>query len=498
MGVCFGLRKIVDSVSKSIKSAIEFIQIVAEKEISPKGKFIGLLIIKYMYMLLTYVALHGRMYVPDVSYGVGFVWWKELIASVVFAVMTFFYTKLHFSKKFVSNVVYLLYVLSYIPMNSAFSLNDASFGFFILSTFYYIAFIVAVYEGDYLSRRISKKWNERKVVKYAGKVPAIQTLERRCSYHDFYVRVFCVAICLLLIIHKIAYNGLNFTLSISSDSVYANRSSYREYTLSISGTPIAYVISIVRNLASIVMPFYTLVSLIRRRPIGVVIGVLSIFFMYSISNQKANLFSLIVAVALYLCYRLKILKSFQKLFTIGIIVYMCMCFVEMLFGDSFSTMYRLLARREMYLPARIATNYYDFFSQNEKLFWRQEAFLLKMFIEPVYDTSVLTLINNNYYAGQVPSPNTGMFAEAYMHFGVAGIVIYPVLLSAIINLLEKVYRPFGTTTGILIAALLSLSLVNVPIVWTETVLGQFLFAFVLWVTTIVPIPRPQKKIFDLF
>ena len=189
MGVCFDLKKIVDSVGKSIKSVIELIQTVAEKEISPRGKFIGLFIIKYMYMLLTYVALHGRMYVSGVSYGVGFVWWKELIASAVFAVMTFFYTKLHFSKKFVSNVVYLLYVLSYIPMNSAFSLNDASFGFFILSTFYYIAFIAAVYEGDYLSRKISKIWNERKVVKCAGKAPAIQTLERSGSYHDFYVRV---------------------------------------------------------------------------------------------------------------------------------------------------------------------------------------------------------------------------------------------------------------------------------------------------------------------
>ena len=132
-------------------------------------------------------------------------------------------------------------------------------------------------------------------------------------------------------------------------------------------------------------------------------------------------------------------------------------------------------RRVFYYPAWLNSLYFEFFDQNAKVMWTQDTFLLQMISSHRYSEGILGAISNYFYHGEVPSPNTGMFAEAYLHWGDLGIAIYPVLLTDVMWFTQKVFSKYGNELSILIAANLVLKLTNVPLVRTDFVLSFILF-----------------------
>ena len=111
-----------------------------------------------------------------------------------------------------------------------------------------------------------------------------------------------------------------------------------------------------------------------------------------------------------------------------------------------------------------------------------------MILPAQYPQGILNSINNHFYQGYVPSPNTGLFAEAYMHFGDFGIVIYPMLLTYLFKISQKTLSFYGNELTILVAVKLVLQLTNVPIVRTD-----FVLSFVLFVLVIRILPRVVLK-----
>ena len=451
---------------------------------TPSTVFLGLLITKVLYILVTLRLLCGEVYSIGVPYNVGFNPVKELIACAIFLPLTFLFTRLKFRSQFASNVLYFLYIVYFIPINSAFSLNNTDYRFLMLSTLHFVLFVAAVFGLDrlFVGRTFKKK--------------APSPLCDKPAFNDFYIRLFCAAVCILFVVHKLMYNGLDFSLNISADTVYTNRETYNQYMRSIAGTPFSYALAIVTNLASMVMPFYVLISLIRKRPLGVLLGVLCALSMYAVSYQKSKLLFLLITFVVYFLYRLTLLENFKKLLTVGIIACLLLCFVEWALRSQ-SSLYTVLIRREMYIPSWMNTIYYDYFSEHAKVLWTQDVFLFKNFLpNGAYAVSPLEIINHTYFAGDVPSPNTGMFAEAYMHFGTVGVFAYPALLSVIVMLSHLVYKPFGEAVGILTVCQLGMSFLNVPITWTYCVLSYFLFTFIVWLVPKVPLPRPKAPVFD--
>ena len=98
-------------------------------------------------------------------------------------------------------------------------------------------------------------------------------------------------------------------------------------------------------------------------------------------------------------------------------------------------------------------------------------------------------MNKEYFAGSIPSPNTGMFGEAYMQLGALGIIVFPILICVFSRVTENVLRQYGKGLSILVAVNLILSLMNIPILRTDFVL-QFVFPlFFLWAVQKVKVNR---------
>lgn len=445
-----------------------FLDRTVRRPVSGWVRLLEFFIIKYLYIFLAVLVLGNATYHGSGNYHVNFVFWHECVASVCFLVVSLIYLRLRIQDFFVSKLMLFLYVLYYIPINSAYSVNNTTFAFFILSNLYFVLLILVVFFlGKFVENRKDPRGRIR--VKPKGRL-----------YENKYVNLICFIVCVLYVIHKIGYNGFEFSLSLVSDEVYTSRAGYQAYLQQISGTLFAYLLVIVRNLAPFLISYYIISALLRRKVIPLITIAICVVSIFSVNGQKSVLFTPILAVAVFICYKLKILKNFDRVFIYGMICLLLVCLGEHFILNS-NSIYMLLIRREMYYPAWLNTLYYDFFSQNDKIMWTQNVFLLQNIFDPVYDLSPLELISNAYYGGVIPSPNTGMFAEAYMHFGVAGTFIYPVLLGTMITFFGRVYRDYGPVVQVALATKLVLSLTNVPITRTSSVFSFVLFAVVLWI-----------------
>ena len=429
-------------------------------------KLCELFIIKYLYTLVSYIILHDMWYQGSGGYHIDFSIWKELVASAVFLVICRFYLKLTFKNTFVRNLMHVLFLLYFIPMNCAFGLNNASWMFFILTTLYMLLVMFALSKATHWLKNIS--------------LPSKIQPARTSFLGSRALRLLGLSICLFLIIHKLCYNGLDFSLSIDSDYVYGHRAAYQEYLNSFAGTPFAYLLTIVQNLANLAVPVFLLASLLHRRWADLAVGLVCTLCRYALSSEKSILFILFFVAGIYLLSRYRLAKHFRRLVTLGMIALLGFCLVEYLIRGE-STVFLLLVRREMYIPTWLNTMYYDFFSENSKVLWTQNVFLLQNILSPVYDVPPLTLISNAFFAGQVPSPNTGLFAEAYMHFGVFGVILYPALLAVLFGFSGKVLERYGAAAQMLLALLVTMRMTNVPITRTDFVLSYVLFVVLLFV-----------------
>lgn len=442
-------------------------------------QLLELLAIKYLYELLCVVILSDAWYTGYGSYGIHFVIWKELLASLAFATVAVLYLRLPPLNGFAGTVVHFLLILHYIPVNSAFAMNDTSFGFFALSNLYFLFLMLLVYDVGYYLRGKEKKIPRR-------------LFHSKSGLRDPLVGLFCGVVCVLFIIHKLSYNGLRFSLTISGDTVYTNRAAYQVYLDATGGTVYAYVLAFVRYTATYVTPFFILRSLKLKRPASVLIGAVAVLSMFAVSSEKGKLFTAMIAVGVYFLYRLKLHTKIKRIFTVGVLFALVLCVLShfILKNDQVFT---LLVRREMYLPGWLNTLYYDFFCHNEKIKWSQSVFLLQKVLPSAYSSAPIELISQAYFNGQVPSPNTGMFAEAYMHFGALGIAVYPVLICGLLYFSQLVTAPYGWAVQVLLAAQVAISMVNVPITRTDFVLSYILLILVLWLA-----PKVGQWLFNFF
>lgn len=453
------------------------------KESSFKQRFLVPVIVKVIYILLTILLLTYKEYVEGCTYGVQFNVWKELLATFVFLPAVYIHAKLPLTDSFSRLLMRFLLILYYIPLNSSFALNDTPFSFFWFSNIYFLLLMAAVYGFDALCRRWHAKHPPR-----LQKDPSFSLLNNRN------INLFCAAICILFIIHKLSYNGFSLSLSLESSDVYGNRSSYQEYLDSIAGTLGAYALSILRSLATFVTPYYLLSALIRKKAVPLILSILCILSMFSVSSEKSRLFILAVVVAIYVFYRIKCLERFERVFDVIILALLSLCLVEIVLRGE-SIIYSLFLRREMYIPSWMNSLYYDFFSVNPNVFWTQDVFVLEELFSSItpYATSPLYVISAQYFNGLVPSPNTGLFAEAYMHFGFIGLIIYPVILTVLFKFFSKAVESYGKAICALLAIQLTLRLINVPITRTDTVLGIFLFVAMLWILPKLRLPKLKTK-----
>lgn len=194
--------------------------------------------------------------------------------------------------------------------------------------------------------------------------------------------------------------------------------------------------------------------------------------LFSLAREKSYFFLIIISIIIGLLAN-RIEGNYRKMPTIIAFAYALVCILSLL-GFSRTVLFEVLVRREMFMPAWINYMYYDFFSTNSPIWWRQDTFLVDKLFSAPYTVTASKLIDQAFFQGMVGNPNAGMFAEAISRCGLLGIIIYPFIYGILFKTLNYVTNQSTPEIKIMFAYCLSILMQNDTVTSTGFVIAAVL------------------------
>lgn len=145
------------------------------------------------------------------------------------------------------------------------------------------------------------------------------------------------------------------------------------------------------------------------------------------------------------------------------------------------------------MPQYLSHAYYEFFNTHDKVWLTRDFFQLEKLVRMVYPGSyehgAVTVISENCFPG-IPSPNTGLFAEAFLQMGYWGIIVFPAIYAYIFKVYYKASLLFGEGAPQVLLVGFFLSLINIQLLAPRGILVVLVFLLICyWVRRQVNISK---------
>ena len=165
------------------------------------------------------------------------------------------------------------------------------------------------------------------------------------------------------------------------------------------------------------------------------------------------------------------------------VAFFCVCFLEnAITGKAY--LYTFIVRRVLYMPTYLNKIYYDFFLVNPKTWFTQDCFFLQNVFSRLfgssYNTGLYRIISINCFRGLIPSPNNGLFSEAFPQMGYLGIFVFPFIYYFIIGFVGRISSNYGKGASAVVMAKLSLIMLSTSILASGRLVGIIVFWFITY------------------
>ena len=309
-------------------------------------------------------------------------------------------------------MMWLLIVLSYVPMLTIYAFKSESRIYMYAATSFWLGV-------NLLMRSVN--------------MSVLPAKARKIVRNPLFVVVSLAAILIL----GMAYWRSGFFLNLSLAGVYEIRSNYVGMNIPLSGYLINWQ-------SYVVNPILFAIFFVRRKWIGVILIIVIQMCLFSVTGNKSFLFALPFVFSLIWVIRRKnplavIAGGLVVLLLLGALSYW-------LLEDLW--LHSLVNRRTLMLPANLSFMYNDFFSKHEYVYLSDSIF--RFFLDYPYELSPPNLIGYTYFGSPETNANTGVIGNAFMNFGFAGLVIFGLLLVLILKVMDALAR--GKDARIAIAA----------------------------------------------
>ena len=157
-------------------------------------------------------------------------------------------------------------------------------------------------------------------------------------------------------------------------------------------------------------------------------------FWFSVSGHKSVLFYPFISLFIFIIFDNSLHKKVGiiPLALSGVVLVSLALF---LFFD-YSFIASLFIRRVFFTPAHLSFEYYNFFTENGFLFW---SYKIPLITDYPYDLVPARVIGE-YLGNSETNANSSFFSTGYMNAGLLGIVIYGLVFSSILMILNKLYH----------------------------------------------------------
>ena len=269
----------------------------------------------------------------------------------------------------------------------------------------------------------------------------IPRFRRTASFPSSSLAVHAILFIFLSTVVWVSWKYTGFRLFFNLNSVYTFRLEAREYSL--PGV-VKYIIPTAKSCLPLLMVY----NIATRKKIYAAVICLILLLLFSFDGSKTVIFTTVLA---WFCYFFFTWDKTQYIVW-GVTGISFLAVVEQICFSS-SNIANYVVRRMMFVPQLLVFFYYDFFSENEILFYR-DGFLGKIFPSP-YNVSSPMLIGEYYMKSADCAANAGLFAESYANWGVFGCVISPLLIILLLRVFE--YCSSGLDFRLLIVPAISIA-----------------------------------------
>lgn len=352
------------------------------------------------------------------------------------------------SKKLSNILVWLLILLSYIPMLTIFTFKDeARIYMYAVTAFWIVVFLLM-------------------------RMPSISLAPLKQSGVIRYFIFICLGVIVFLMVYK--YLGLSFNFNLTR--VYDIRSQYVGAEIPLAGYLFTWM-------AYIVNPIFFALFIRKRKWFPVVLIVLLQTLLFSVTGNKTYLFALLFVLALMWVIRRKNPLAYMGIGLAGIVLLGMLSYwvIDDVWISS------IFARRTLLVPAQLSFFYYDFFSKHELV--SLSASRLGFFLNYPYHLNPPHLMGEIYFNQPQMGANNGVVGDAYMNFGFIGLALWGILLAIILKLVDSCSKRVDFRVGVAAIAMPAVTLTNSALLTNLVTHGLLLALLLLYL-----LPRENKKL----
>jgi len=355
------------------------------------------------------------------------------------------------SKKLSNIIIWLLILLSYIPMLTIFALKDESrIYMYAITGFWMLVFLLLELPG------IS--------------ILSLKKLQSKIIYYSLFV---FLSIIVLFLISKY----LGFSLNLDLTKVYDIRSQYSKLKIPLAGYLFNW-------LGYIAIPVFFAICITKRKWVFAIPIVILQLLLFSSTGNKTFLLALPFTLVLIFIVTQKKPFLWMTVGLIGIILMGVLSYT--LFNDLWIS--SLLTRRTLLVPAQLSFLYYDFFSKNVHTFLSHHQ-IFRVFLNYPYPLNPPHLIGEFYFNRPQMGANNGIYADAFMNFGFIGLIFWAILLIIILKLIDGITKNKDIRITISAIAMPVMSLTNSALLTCLLTHGLLLSLIFLYL-----LPKERNKI----
>ena len=336
----------------------------------------------------------------------------------------------------ISGLVMLIISLMYVvPFTTMFAFGQVRNGFVIFNIVYWAAF----YGVYFLVHRFIGGSNPIKPVKKAEEL----ITKRQSDYPMMFLALFFG----LVVIYLAGRYG-GFRLIFDILDVY-------EYRYEMKGDDIPTVLSYFLSWSGTVNAILGCYFIIRKKYVWTVFCFEIQLISFGYTGLKTTLFLFVAAVIISFLPKI-ISENVKKWILRGFAGCSAACLAVFAVIKN-SVPASLFFRRMMFFPVQISDNYYDFFTSHEPDFFRQSFLRYFGFTSPYPE--IQYMIGDAYYSPEISEgirsvyplkeytaatefpvtiahANTGLISDAIVNLGIAGLIVFPILLVIVLKLLD--------------------------------------------------------------
>ncbi len=327
--------------------------------------------------------------------------WKCVVSYVIFICLALLPERDGTVTKYLLNIYFIFTI---IPMLSMFWQSDRSVSYTLMCSVIYII----MHCGCYI-------YNDKR-----AKRIVVGNLFEKVSISSL-----LIAFALIMIMLFTVKYGLADSRAFNLDNVYSIRSE-RKFT-GIWGYMINW-------LPYAVIPCVMCIGLYKKSKLQIAFAVLIQLYLFLFTGSKTTLFS--IALILFSYYLVAKKKDFVNWWTIALTgLNLFTTFIYYKVGELMP--FAIFPIRLLTIPASISYNHYDFFSNNQKLYFAENIIGRVLGIKSPYEVFSTYLVSTG--SGNA---NTGLLGDAYDNGGFLIMVLYALIFALIFRYIERIYNRY--------------------------------------------------------